>query len=149
MLALHEQATNKPKVAFYEGKREIKNIYEELFKTVGDTYSIFPGEAFFKNFTEAEYNEFDKANSAHAMKGRDLFIADKYAKRMLQMQNEKGYENKSGKKLPDWFTSNVDVLIFNDKVALISLRDLSATVIENKDIAELFKNMHQFMWKAV
>ncbi|MDO8576601.1 MAG: hypothetical protein Q7R90_04800 [bacterium] len=41
----------------------------------------------------------------------------------------------------------MDVLISSDKVALISLRDLSAIVIENKDIAELFRNMHSFMWK--
>ena len=60
-----------------------------------------------------------------------------------------GYENKSDKKLPDWFTSNVDVLIFKDKVALISLSDLSAIVIENKDIADLFVHMHQYMWKTL
>ncbi len=150
MTQLHEAAVNKPKVTFHEGKREMKHIYEELFKTVGDTYSIFPAEAFFKSFSETEYDEFDKENSAHAFKTRDLFIANKKLYKKLRAIREKnGYENKSDKKLPEWFTSNVDVLIFSDKVALISLRDFSAVVIENKDIADLFKNMHQFMWKAL
>ncbi|HEV7449548.1 MAG TPA: helix-turn-helix domain-containing protein [Candidatus Paceibacterota bacterium] len=150
MLALHERATNKPKVIFYEGKREMRRIYDDLFKTVGDTYSIFPAEEFFKSFSRQEYDEFDKENSAHAFKTRDLFIANpKLNRELRQMREKNGYDNKADKRLPDWFKSNVDVLIFSDKVALISLRDLSAIVIENQDIAELFKNMHQFMWKGV
>ncbi len=150
MSRLHATAHNKPRVTFYEGKREIKNIYTDLFQTMGDTYSIFPAEAFFKNFTEAEYDEFDKENSLYAFKTKDLFIADKNRYKQLRAMREKnGYENKSDKKLPDWFTSNVDVLIFKDKVALISLSDLSAIVIENKDIADLFVHMHQYMWKTL
>ncbi len=147
---IHAQATNKPRVTFHEGKREIRGIYEDLFKTIGDTYSIFPVEAFFKSFTEAEYEAFDKENSAHAMKTRDLFIANaKTYKKLRALREKNGHANKYDKRLPDWFTSNVDMLIFKDKVALISLRDLSAVVIENADIAELFKNMHQCMWKMV
>ena len=146
---LHDAAVNKPRITFYEGKREIKNIYTDLFKTVGDTYSIFPAEAFFKSFSEKEYLEFEDTNSAHAFKTHDLFIAGNYRKKLKEMREKNGHENKSDKMLPDWFTSNVDVLIFSDKVALISLRDLSAIVIENKDIAELFKHMHSFMWKAL
>lgn len=148
--ALHESAVHKPKVTFYEGKRELRHIYEDLFKTVGDTYSIFPAEEFFKNFTEEEYDEFDKANSAHAFKTKDLFITDtKGHKRLRALREKNGYENKADKRLPEWFKSNVDVLIFSDKVALISLRDLSAIVIENADIAELFRSMHTFMWKSL
>ncbi len=150
MRSLHERATNKPRVTFYEGKRDLGRIYDDLFKTVGDTYSIFPAEEFFKSFSRQEYDDFDKANSAHAFKTRDLFIASPKTNRELrEIRERNGYDNKADKRLPDWFKSNVDVLIFSDKVALISLRDLSAIVIENRDIAELFKNMHQFMWKGV
>jgi hypothetical protein len=150
ILALHEQSTNKPKITFYEGKRELRRIYDDLFKTVGDTYSIFPAEEFFKSFSRAEYDEFDKENTAHAFKTRDLFVASpKLTKELREIRERNGYANKADKRLPDWFKSNVDVLVFSDKVALLSLRDLSAVVIENQDIAELFKNMHQFMWKGL
>ena len=145
---LHEVVVNKPKVTFYEGKRELWHIYEDLSKTVGDTYSIFPADEFFKNFTEAEYDDFDKEISQHAFKSRDLFIPGKYYKKLKEIREKNG-EEKLDKKLPDWFKSDVDVLIFSDKVALISLRDLSAVVIENANIAELFRSMHTFMWKAL
>lgn len=147
MSTLHEHASNKPRVTYYEGKRQLKLIYEDLFKTLGDVHSIFPAATFFENFTEEDYDEFDKSLGEHALTSKDLFVADKHYKRLLEIREKNGSTNKVAKKLPNWFTSNVDVLVFSDKVALISLRDLSAIVIENKDIADLFRNMHSFMWK--
>lgn len=149
MAKQYEKTTNKPKVVFYEGKREIKNIYEDLFKTIGDTYSIFPPTAFFENFTEQEYDDFDSKISRYALKSKDLIIADKYFRRVNEIRNKNGLENKKTKKLPESFKNNVDVLIHHDKVALISLRNLSGLVIEDQDIADLFKNIHSFIWKSL
>lgn len=149
MLRLHEEAVKRPKVSFYEGKREIKNIYDDLFKTVGYVQSIFPADAFFESFTEQDYDEFDKSISEHALKSRDLYVASKYYKKLRGIRDKNGRQNKLEKKLPEDFASNVDVIVYNDKVALISLRDLSAIVIENKDIADLFKSMHSFIWKQL
>ncbi len=148
MTKQHEESTHKPRVVFYEGKRELKNIYDELFKTVGDIHSIFPPAAFFENFTEQEYNEFDSSISKYALKSKDLIVGDKFFKRVEQIRKKNGMENKITKKLPDTFKSNVDVLVYNDKVALISLRDLSALVIESKDISDLFKSIHGTIWKS-
>ena len=149
MTVLHDAAVNKPRVVFYEGKREIKNIYEDIFKTVTDVYSIFPPAAFFENFTEEDYAELDRSNAAYSLKTRDLFVVEKYYKKIKEIRSKNGSENKLDKKLPSWFTCNVDVITYADKVALISLRDLSAVVIENRDIADLFKSMHAFIWKSV
>ena len=149
MSALHEHASNKPRVTYYEGKRQLKLIYEDLFKTVGDVHSIFPAATFFENFTEQDYDEFDRSLGQHALTSKDLFVADKHYKRLLEIREKNGSAKKIAKKLPDWFKSNVDVLIYSEKVALISLRDLSAIVIENKDIADLFRNMHSFVWNGV
>ncbi len=148
MMKQYEESTHKPQVAFYEGKRELKNIYDDLFKTVGDIYSIFPPTAFFENFTEQEYDEFDSSISQYAIKSKDLIVEDKHFKRVSQIRKKNGVENKVTKKLPESFKTNVDVLVYNNKVALISLRDLSALVIENKDIADLFKSIHTSMWKS-
>lgn len=143
----YDEATHKPQVEFYEGKREIKNIYEDLFKTIGDNYSIFPPAAFFENFTEQEFYEYESLVSQYSFKSRDLIVGDKFYHKVEQLKKKSGTENKIAKKLPESFKSNVDVLIYGNKVALISLRDLSALVIENKDIADLFKNLHNHIWK--
>lgn len=149
MEQLHSAAVQKPSVIFYEGKSGIKSVYRELFKTLGEVRSIFPASSFFENFTSQDYNEFDKEISSHALKSRDLFVADKFYKRIKEIRERNGSDNKLDKKLPKGFTCNVAVLIYSDKVALISLRDLSATVIENKDIADIFRNMHDLMWKSI
>ena len=54
MSTLHEHAVNRPRVTYFEGKRQLKLIYEDLFKTVGVVYSIFPPTTFFENFTIEE-----------------------------------------------------------------------------------------------
>ncbi len=149
MSTLRGQATNKPNVVFYEGKREMARIYDDLFKTVGDGYSIFPADRFFESFSEAEYDAFDKTMGEHSFKSYDLFVKSKYVKRIKEIREKNGGNGKLSKTLPESFKSNVDVLIYGDKVALMSLRDLSAIVIENKDIAELFKSMHSFIWKTL
>ncbi|MEK7118576.1 MAG: helix-turn-helix domain-containing protein [Patescibacteria group bacterium] len=149
MVEQFERTTNRPKVSFFEGKRELRNIYSEMFKTVGDVYSLFPPDTFFESFSEEDYDEFDKTVSAHAFKSRDLFVKSRHHKRLGEIRRRNGGENKLDKQLPEWFSSNIDVLIFSDKVALMSLKDLSAIVIENKDIADLFRNIHTFMWKSL
>lgn len=148
MSVLHDQAANRPKISYFEGKRQLRLIYDEMFKTAGDVYSIFPPDTYFENFTVEDYDEFDKQISRYALKSKDLFVASKHYRRIKEIRDGNGSENKMDKRLPPWFTCNVDVLIYSDKVALMSLRDLSAIVIENKDIAELFRNMHSFMWKG-
>jgi sugar-specific transcriptional regulator TrmB len=146
MLKIHDEAIQRPKISFYEGKRELRRIYDDLFKTMGEVSSIFPPAVFFENFTEEDYDEFDKSIGEHAIKSRDLFVSDKFYKKIQEIR-KKNPGAKLDKKLPKWFHSNVDVLIYSEKVALISLRDLSAIVIENKDIAELFRNFHTGLWK--
>lgn len=148
MTKQYDESTHKPQVMFYEGKRELKNIYDNLFKTVGDVYSIFPPAAFFENFTEKDYEDFEILISEYAIKSRDLIADDGYFHRIEQLRKKTGIENKVTKKLPGSFKSNIDVLIFNDNVALVSLRDLSALVIQSKDIADLFRSIHGTIWKS-
>lgn len=146
---IRNEAVHRPRVVFYEGKREIRNIYNELFRTIGDTYSIFPADSFFQSFTAEDYDEFDKEISKHALKSHDLFLADKHYRRIKEIRAKNGGANKHDKRLPKDFQSNVDVLIYSDKVALVSLRDLSGIVIENPDIAQLFKSIHKLIWRSI
>ncbi len=147
--AIHDVSISKPQVAFYEGKRELNEIYSEVFETVADVYSIFPADTFFESFTEKDWGDFDRSLGEHALKSKDLFVSSKHIKKLRQIRKENGSDNKIDKILPEEFKSNIDVLIFGNKVALMSLRDLSAVVIENKDIVELFRSLHNFMWKHV
>jgi len=109
MASLHDAAVHKPRVVFYEGKREIKNIYNDIFKTVADVYSIFPPAVFFENFNEEDYTEFDRSNAAYALKTRDLFVVDKYYKKIKEIRDKNGSADKIDKKLPPWFTPMVHV----------------------------------------
>jgi len=141
--------SQKTKIIFYEGKKSIKKIYQDSFKSIGDIYSIFPPEAFLKHFTLDEYEKFELDISDHKFRIKDLVLTDSRFKDISKIKKRVKVDNKYTKKLPASFNSEVDVLIFGNKVALISLKDLSATVIENSSITDLFKNIHDFMWRVV
>lgn len=147
MSKLFNESIHKPKVSFYEGKREIKKVYDDLFQTTSDMYSIFPPASFFQNFSEQEYKEFDLLIKDHAFKSKDLIVDQEGIKKVLNIRKNNGEEGQYTKTLPKSFESNVDVVITGNKVALISLGNLSALVIENDEIADFFKNTHKFFWK--
>lgn len=142
----HEQMIQKPKVIVYEGKKEIKKIYNEVFETVGDIYSVFPPTAFLENFSIEEYEKFDLDINDFKFRSKDLIVDDDNFQVVNKIRQKNFSKNKITKKLPKDFSNDVDMLIYNDKVALISLRDLSAVVIQNKNINDFFKKMHKFIW---
>jgi len=146
MLGLFNESIDKPKVLFYEGKRELRKIYDDIFQSMGDTYSIFPPKSFFSNFSEREYAEFDKVIKSNSFKMKDLMVQQEGLKKVLAIREKQEHKDQQTKILPKWFESNVDVIIYENKVALISLGNLSAIVIENKDIGDFFKNIHKFLW---
>lgn len=143
---LYQGSRAQTKIRFYEGKREIKHIYQDMFQTMGTIYSIFPPRAFFKHFSYEEYAEFDQLISQHACRSRDLIVGDEHFRKVQTIRAEHPTEQKQTKRLPATFRSNIDLLIFRDKAALISLRDLSAVVLENPDIAHFFKQLHEYIW---
>jgi HTH-type transcriptional regulator, sugar sensing transcriptional regulator len=149
MSAVFNESTHTPKVSFYEGKREIKRIYDDLFTSTGDMYSIFPPKPFFSNFSEDEYREFNALTNEHSFKSKDLMVRQEGLKKVLAIRKQDANKDQQTKVLPEGFESNVDVVICGSKVALISLSNLSALVIENDDIAEYFKNTHAFFWKHI
>lgn len=147
MEGVHDQRIHKPHVSYYEGKQQIRMIYDDIFGRVGEIRSIFPAERFFENFSVQDYAELDRRMTDHAIQTRDLFVRDRHYRRIKEIRAKRGAEGKKDKRLPAGFTCNTDVLIYGNRVALISFRDLSALVIENADIAEFFRTTHDFLWK--
>ena len=82
------------------GKQSLNKIYERLFTTMGDTYSIFPPDTFFTHFSLDDFSTFDKENSAHAFKAKDLFVAGKNTKKFLELRKNNNFANKLHKVLP-------------------------------------------------
>lgn len=144
---IYNQNLRETKVTFFKGKQGVREIYNDSFSTVGDAYSIFPADEYFKKYSMEEFKNNEKVISQTKFKSKDLIIDGKSFKEVDEFLKGLGNDSKIYKKLDKSFNTSVDVLIYGSKVALISLKSLDAVVIDNPEIAELFKLFHKKLWQ--
>ncbi|MDO8509798.1 MAG: helix-turn-helix domain-containing protein [bacterium] len=140
---IHPQST-KPKVAFYEGEKGMREAYE-------DTLTAKNGILAF-------------ANVETVNKGLPNFFPEYYARRAslnipitaIFENNKTGHERASRDKLElresivlndknIHFTPEVN--IYNDKMLIASWSEKIAVIIESKEFAELQRQMFHMLWK--
>ncbi len=142
---------NKPKIRFYNGVEEVKNIYYECAKAegfwaIGSTHRL----------SEVMPDTYDYLISQ--FKKNHVVIRDI----LTPISRETNYsENKQqlgslydAKFLPDSDSDGndqpTDILIWGDNVALITLEEpVFATVITSQLLSRSFKLIHSVLWKTL
>jgi sugar-specific transcriptional regulator TrmB len=133
----------KSKVVFYEGKAGIQNIMEDTlsakeliraYASVDDLLGILP------DYLPRYYQR-------RIQKG--IFVRGIYpvtAKSLFHKNRDK--ENlRESRLIPEEYDFHLDILIYDNKVAITSLRENFGIIIENKDIADAQKRIFDLMWK--
>jgi sugar-specific transcriptional regulator TrmB len=140
--ALYNSSPTKPRVQFYEGKEEIKALYEHL-KDVAWYDSIFSQIEVLKVWGNYS-NELGKKVADNGVEVRELVTSSdnpEYAKYYKKGKQELRH-------LPDWVEFNQDFILFENKLALISYeKDLHTIVIESPGIVQSFRSLFDFMWE--
>ncbi len=146
LLRVYEYAEEKPKVRFFEGKDGLKAMQEDFLKT--------------------KDKQFEEVYSADDL--RNVFSDEELEKSIL-MRKQKGikaraiYVRKEGKiqKTPlphltemrivpfERFPIHSDILIYDHKVAMISLKGkLVGVIIHHEGIAETARSIFNLAWEA-
>ena len=136
---------NKPVVRFYEGKDGLKSIREEFLNSEPESaYMFFPVGDVKDLFTESEREEHRKKRERNKTKIQAIYI------------DQKGEKLKRSEKLAerrivpaDKFKLESDIVIFNDKVSIASLKgQVSGVIIESKAIADTFKSIFELAFES-
>lgn len=143
--ALHQAAPNKPRIIFHEGKNGIYEIYKEIFTTHKIIHGLASFEKIYNVFTEEEIEQLFALLRQNGGMVYDLLEISDEAKRSSRAAYRKGV-SKVKFLLPD-FKISVDMLVRGDLVALVSLPSLVGVLIENKEIADMQRQLLQFLWK--
>lgn len=135
---------NKPKIRFYEGVDQVKEIYENSLQAkeimaIGSTNHI---SVLFPEFTKYYFEE---------IKNREITLYDILAQESQNVADEsknilKGlYEFKL---LPNEFKDQpTDLLIWENNIALITLTEpIFGTVLTNTLLAQTFKTLFKVIW---
>lgn len=137
---LYQAAAKEPKVLFYEGKDQLKRVYEKIFKSK-EIWAIFSPEKYSEVFTAAENRHFFNILIRHGGMLHDLLENTKKAHIFAEAKYRTGISETQF--LPRQTKVKTDILVFDDKVALISFNTVVGVIVEDTDIAATHKTMIQ------
>ncbi|MBN1325601.1 hypothetical protein JW977_01295 [Candidatus Falkowbacteria bacterium] len=146
LLAIFNQSIWKPKINYFEGKEEIRNVYRQT-ESAREAYYISNAEAITKYMPEEIEHWIDyfqnkiptsyKCQQILSNTPDDHSFAEKAQRKNVQF-----------KFLPKGLTLDMDISLFDNKVALTSLKDhLFLVVIESKAFYNSMKTIFDLLWK--
>ena len=137
----------KPRVRFYEGKKSIMALYE---KEIFNTHEILALVDIRTLRSMMSWEELD--GLTHSMKAtggtiREFVEDSPEAREYLKEKNRLGLGET--KFLPPDMRFNVDMLIYENTVAMISPKNMIAVLIEDVSIASAHRQFLEFLWQNV
>ncbi len=132
-----------PKVRYYEGKKSVVRLYEEVFSNK-EIFAIANIDAVGKIFPQYTWGLKNFLSKRKNVKMKELIVDSESAKKYQKELKTANHPIKIFDKNVDFKT---DILIYNNDVAFISYRQIiTAFVIEDKLIYESQINIFKELW---
>ncbi len=140
MLEMFNTTREREETNFYKGKNGLKTVFEDQL-LCGKEILIIGGSLVAYELFEFYFHWFDKRRAERKIKVRAIF--NKTNKKLKVAKSEIRF-------LPEKYNSPLAVNVYGDKVAIIlwSKEKPFAVVIQNKDIAQGYRNHFEIMWKV-
>ncbi|MBM3261149.1 hypothetical protein FJY93_01885 [Candidatus Kaiserbacteria bacterium] len=144
LLAINNQATNKPKVTFYEGLKGIEDVYADMLREKKEVVSYEDMDNLKTGLPERFFNSFPKERAR-----RDILIRS--ISRDTPFAREFSTKNRGLLRETKFIPAGelrTDISIYGDKVALMDLRGSppSCVLIENKNLADTLRTVWKQLW---
>lgn len=143
---IFDTAGERPKVRFFEGKEGLKAIQEDFFKSKDKKIEeIYSSDDLHNAFTKEDLQELFKIRKEKKFRSRAI-----YARKEGKLPQPPLPEITEMRIVPgDKFPIHSDVLFYDDKVAMVSLRGkLVGAIVENKAIADTLRSIFNLAWEA-
>jgi HTH-type transcriptional regulator, sugar sensing transcriptional regulator len=144
--ALDNKSAQKPVVKFYEGKAELRKLYED--DILQSPEIIFYGVAM-SDFIRDFRSTFEKARKVifkqNNTKLREIWNSDVLSKNYAKQNQSESWQIRL---LPKELQFEGDNAIWQNKVAIISLKNYVAMVIESADVAKTHIAMFELAWQS-
>jgi len=144
-MAVYGSSKTRPSVRFYEGKAGIKIILEEILNEAKNLMSIGSPDDLFS--TIESFPEFVKKRLELKI---PIKVIMKDSAKARERKNLGPQQLREARLTPEQYEYHGTFYIWNDKIAMISLtEELSAIVIESKELAQMQKAAFNFMWDSL
>lgn len=144
LLQQFESAGERPVVRFFPGKEGIISLREEVLGVKEKKiYVISPNDEWSKVFTPEEQGRFSDRRAAKQIETKLLYTGESKITDPLPPFTERGYIE------PDKLTLSTEIVIFDDKVGIITLKGTwLGTILTSKAIQESMLSIFNFIWLA-
>lgn len=134
----------KPKVIFYEGKNGVKNIMEKTLTSKGTirAYACLDG---LTCLLPVYFQTYYKRRTKKGIKVKAIYPVSKNS--YLHKLRDKE-ELRESRLIPEEFNFHLDILIFDNKVAITSIKEQFGVLIESEDMAKAQKDFFDLIWKS-
>lgn len=145
--ALTKKDTTVPVIRYYKGKEGVWNILNDLMSSQYDSRMITSGKAF--DLLGKKRIERDVLQKRKQIGTKSYIISD-HDSHQIDTYRKKELLFREFRFLPETIDLNSLVYIYDDKVALIFLKNfLTGIIIENKELFLVFKFMFDSLWKEL
>lgn len=143
--ALYNKNEAKPKIIFFEGENAIHNVYEDTLKEKPKEILEWNTNEFFERFPK-DYNYIEKRTKlgirARRIAGKGSLWDTKH-----KFLDEK--ELAETVVVPkELFSPQIEVNIYNNKVAFMSYAENMSVIVESKAIADAMRQAYELSWRG-
>jgi sugar-specific transcriptional regulator TrmB len=135
--SFHKGPEQKMKVKYYEGKEGIVTVYEDTLRAKSKVFEY--GSAEERQKFDPEY--FKKYYENRAEKGVETVSIMPKSPDSIKLKSKDSVSASVTKIVPEEFNTGTDISVYDDKVAIMSLKEKFAIVIESEEISNSLKKL--------
>lgn len=140
--AIFNLAPQKPKVRFFEGKEGLLAIQEDILKEKNaEINEFYSSDDIKKIFTKEELQKLREKREAQKIKARAFYTFSGGPIEPKSVLSELKYMSQ------EKYPLHVDIVIYNDKIGLISLKEpFMGVIVENKELSDAMRSIFKMLW---
>lgn len=145
ILALYNAKAEKPKVRFYQGEREINELYEEIFREK-EIWFVASIGSIPENLLKSIHRYIARAKQEKTLV-REIQMDDLVSRSFRKQYESETYQIKTA---PKNFELPSDNAIYGNKIAIFSYKnELMGVVIESEDVVKTYRSLFEMAWNSI
>jgi len=153
LMASQKKSDEKASVSYYEGLDGIKEMYGQLIKTMKnkpenkrDFVAFFAHQKDTPEFLQRYWLKSNEELNNNKIKRRAVTTFDKSIQKYLEKETMKNFGLEMKALSEKDYSSNISIEIYENFTQIISHRHIQGILIENKDIANVMKQIFYLVW---
>lgn len=142
--AIYNKKETKPKITFYEGKEAVQKVYDDTLEEKPKEILEWNTNAYFEGKTEVDPNYIQKRVALNIKARRIAAKGSKWDDKHRFLDQKELSQTTIVPK--ENFNPQIEVNIYNNKIAFLNYAENMSVIIESKAIANAMRQAYELSW---